>query len=101
MTSQIHSESNLPLAISLFEAQNFLKLFFLNCLLKYKTSLEPNHLVTANYRIGPFGFLSLGTDDCPGNQALWDQLLGQFFYLVTLAFVTYLLKIHYIHCLLF
>ena len=33
-------------------------------------------LVTVNYRLGPFGFLSLGTEDCPGNQALWDQVLA-------------------------
>ena len=25
-------------------------------------------IVTANYRSGPFGFLSLGIEDCPGNQ---------------------------------
>ena len=34
-------------------------------------------LVTINYRIGPFGFLSLGSDSCPGNQVkcisfIWD-----------------------------
>ena len=32
-------------------------------------------LVTANYRLGPFGFLSLGHPHCNGNQGLWDQLL--------------------------
>ena len=25
-------------------------------------------IVTANYRTGPFGFLSLGIEECPGNQ---------------------------------
>ena len=31
-------------------------------------------LVTINYRLGPFGFLSSGTEDMPGNQGLWDQI---------------------------
>ena len=30
-------------------------------------------LVTANYRVGPFGFLTLGTEEAPGNAGLWDQ----------------------------
>merc|ERR1711936_307222 len=33
-------------------------------------------LVTINYRLGPLGFLTLGTDDAPGNQGLWDQHLA-------------------------
>ncbi|XP_015595248.1 cholinesterase [Cephus cinctus] len=32
-------------------------------------------LVTFNYRLGPFGFLSLGTKDYPGNAGLKDQRL--------------------------
>ena len=42
---------------------------------------RPEHLpdsgdvvvVTVSYRIGPFGFLCLGDEYVPGNQALWDQ----------------------------
>ena len=30
-------------------------------------------LVTMNYRLGILGFLSLETDDAPGNLGLWDQ----------------------------
>ena len=30
-------------------------------------------LVTINYRMGPFGYLTLGTDDAPGNAGLLDQ----------------------------
>lgn len=33
-------------------------------------------LVTINYRLGPFGFLSLGTPDYSGNMALKDQLMA-------------------------
>ena len=34
-------------------------------------------LVKVQYRLGPLGFLSLGTEDVPGNQGLWDQRLGE------------------------
>lgn len=33
-------------------------------------------LVTINYRLGPFGFLSLNTADYSGNMGLKDQLLA-------------------------
>lgn len=33
-------------------------------------------LVTFNYRLGPYGFLSLGTSKYPGNYGLKDQLLA-------------------------
>ncbi|XP_023347532.1 acetylcholinesterase [Eurytemora carolleeae] len=33
-------------------------------------------LVTINYRLGPFGFLSLGTQEVPGNAGFWDQNLA-------------------------
>lgn len=33
-------------------------------------------LVTINYRLGPFGFLSLNTPEYPGNAGLKDQLLA-------------------------
>ena len=43
-------------------------------------SQGPKHLmdkgmivVTINYRLGPLGFLSLGTTEVPGNAGLWDQ----------------------------
>ena len=30
-------------------------------------------LVTIQYRLGPLGFLNLGSEDASGNQAMWDQ----------------------------
>lgn len=32
-------------------------------------------LVTANYRMGPLGFLSTGDENCPGNFGLKDQAM--------------------------
>lgn len=33
-------------------------------------------LVTINYRLGALGFLSTGTEDCPGNNGLKDQVMA-------------------------
>ena len=33
-------------------------------------------IVTVNYRLGPFGFLTLGIDEAPGNQGMMDQRLS-------------------------
>ena len=31
-------------------------------------------VVTINYRLGPFGFLSTGNEEIPGNLGIWDQI---------------------------
>ena len=33
-------------------------------------------LVEVQYRLGPLGFLSLNTDDIPGNAGMFDQIEG-------------------------
>ena len=33
-------------------------------------------IVTINYRVGPLGFLSLGTKDVPGNAGFKDQIMA-------------------------
>ena len=35
-------------------------------------------LVTVSYRLGPLGFLNIGTQGISGNQGLWDQREGNF-----------------------
>ncbi|XP_034838912.1 esterase FE4-like [Maniola hyperantus] len=48
-----------------------------------RTYYGPKHLVKhdvvvvqINYRLGPYGFLCLGTEEVPGNQGIKDQLLA-------------------------
>lgn len=38
--------------------------------------LLPQVLVTLNYRLGPLGFLSLGSEEVPGNAGMLDQVLA-------------------------
>ena len=33
-------------------------------------------VVTVNYRLGPFGFLSTGEEEISGNLGLWDQTMA-------------------------
>ena len=33
-------------------------------------------LVTVNYRVGPFGFLTLGSSEAPGNAGMLDQVMA-------------------------
>ena len=43
---------------------------------QYFMDTESVVVVTINYRLGPFGFLSMGTEDVPGNAGFRDQSLA-------------------------
>ncbi|OTF70559.1 hypothetical protein BLA29_002788 [Euroglyphus maynei] len=42
----------------------------------YLTNYGDVIVVFVNYRIGPLGFLYAGTEEVPGNQAFYDQIMG-------------------------
>ena len=75
--SKLHSEIKLPVMVWIYGGSYYGGTYTLDLYdPKILATQQDVVVVSIQYRVASVGFLYLGTDDVPGNQGLYDQLMA-------------------------